>query len=100
EGVAVYTMQPDSGRNVLSMAEDLRHRWESRLGWPAGREIAIRVYPNLDSFRNATGEPGWVAARTSGRTIDLQPADVLESRGVLRQTLQHELVHVIVETRA
>jgi stage II sporulation protein D len=100
DGVVVLTMQPDSGRKVLSIAEDLRRKWESRLGWPAVREITIRVYPDIDSFRNATGEPGWIAARTSGRTIDLQPVEVLESRGVLRPTLQHELVHAMVGMHA
>jgi stage II sporulation protein D len=82
------------------MAEDLRRQWETRVGSPAARGITIRIYPDLDSFRNATGEPGWVAARTARREIEMQPSDVLESRGVLRQTLQHELLHVIVETRA
>jgi stage II sporulation protein D len=100
EGVVVLTTRPDADRKVLSMAEDLRRQWETRVGSPAARDITIRIYPDLDSFRNATGEPGWVAARTARREIEMQPSDVLESRGVLRQTLQHELLHVIVETRA
>jgi len=100
EGIAVLTMRPDSDRNILPLAEHLEHEWQSRLGWVSDREIIIRVYPDLESFRNATGEPGWVAARTSGRAIDLQPANILETRGVLRETLRHELLHQMVETHA
>jgi stage II sporulation protein D len=100
EGVVVLTTRPAAGRKVLLMAENLRTQWKARLDWPAPGEIAIRVYPDLDSFRNATGEPGWVAARSGGRSIEMQPADALESRGVLRQTLEHELLHVMVETHA
>ncbi len=100
EGIAVLTMRPDSDRKLLSIAEQLRREWQSRLGWESNREIIIRAYPDLDSFRNATGEPGWVAARTSGRNIDLQPPDILDSRGALRQTLRHEILHVMVEAHA
>jgi len=60
----------------------------------------LRIYPDLDSFRNATGEPGWVAAHTEGRRIDLQPVAALRSRDVLDSTLSHELLHVLVELHA
>ncbi len=100
EEVTVLTTRPDSGRNVLSIAENLRRNWESRLKWTDAREITIRVYPNLDSFRNATGEPGWVAARTSGSHIEMQPADVLENHGALPSTLRHEILHALIEMHA
>ena len=64
------------------------------------RGIEIRVYPDVETFRNATGEPGWVAARTTGRRIHLQPATVLAERGALDSTLRHELLHVFVEAQA
>jgi stage II sporulation protein D len=58
------------------------------------------VYPDVETFRNATGEPGWVAARTSGGRIHLQPAAVLRARGALDSTIHHELLHVFVEAQA
>src|ERR1019366_5943332 len=58
------------------------------------------VYPDLDSFRNSTGEPGWVAARTDGRRVHLQPAAVLRSHGALESTVRHEMLHVVVESQA
>lgn len=100
ERVAVLTIRVDSDRTVLSMAENLRREWESRLKWIDAREITIRVYPTLDSFRNATGEPGWVAARASGSHIEMQPADVLENHGALQSTLRHEILHALIEMHA
>jgi stage II sporulation protein D len=62
--------------------------------------VEIRLYPDLDSFRNITGEPGWVAARTDGRRVHLQPAAVLRSHGALESTVRHEMLHVVVESQA
>jgi stage II sporulation protein D len=50
------------------------------------------VYPTVAAFRDATGEPGWVAASTLGHTVRLQP----RTRGVLR----HEAFHVLLGERA
>jgi stage II sporulation protein D len=72
----------------------------SQTGLQAPHKIEIRIYPDVETFRNATGEPGWVAARTTGLRIQMQPAAVLRSRGALQQTLRHELLHVFVESRA
>ena len=65
---------------------------------PAG--VEIRLYPDLDTFRNVTGEPGWVAARTDGRRVHLQPVALLRSRGALESTVRHEMLHVVVESQA
>lgn len=100
ERVVVLTTRPDADRKVLTIAENLRREWESRLDWADSREITIRIYPNLDSFRNATGEPGWIAARTSGSSIDLQPAEVLEQHHTLQGTLRHEILHALIEMHA
>jgi stage II sporulation protein D len=100
ESIALFTTRPDQDRNVLALAEDLKTNIEERLRTPGPRQIDIRLYPDLDTFRNATGEPGWVAARSSGTNIDLQPARTLQIRGVLRQTVRHELLHVFIENEA
>jgi stage II sporulation protein D len=65
-----------------------------RTGWSAPAGIEIRVYPDARGFRDATGEPGWVAAYTHGTRIEMQPAPNLE------KTLRHELLHVLVEQQA
>jgi stage II sporulation protein D len=100
EGFAVLTTLPDQDGNVLGLAEKLRRDWETRLRPFPSHEITIRVYSDIDSFRNATGEPGWVAARSSGTSIELQPVGALSARGVLVQTLRHEILHVLLESHA
>ena len=96
EGVAVFATDPPRDREVLTEAEQiLKH-----LPWPVNGEISLYVHPSLDAFRNATAEPGWVVAHTEGNRVDIQPVPVLLSRGILRGTLRHELLHVAVESRA
>jgi stage II sporulation protein D len=62
--------------------------------------VEVRLYPDLDTFRNVTAEPGWVAGRTDGRRVHLQPAAVLRSHGALESTMRHEMLHVVVESQA
>jgi stage II sporulation protein D len=85
---------------VLAAAERIQHSIAQRTHWPAPMGIELRVYPDLDSFRNATAEPGWVAAHTQGRRIHLQPAASLRAKGSIDSTLTHELAHVFVESQA
>lgn len=100
EGVVLHTMLPDSDRIVLGIVESAIRNWRKRLPWSGPPVIQIYVYPDLDSFRNATGEPGWIAARTTGNRIDLQPIAVLRSRNALQGTLEHEVIHCFVESAA
>ena len=100
ESLALATTQPERDRSVLVIAEREARRAAARTNWPLPAQLEIRVYPDLDSFRDATGEPGWVAAHTTGHRIHLQPASVLRSRRALDQTIRHELLHVLLESRA
>jgi stage II sporulation protein D len=100
EILSLQTIQPDQDRSVLQAAERLARMLAQHTNWPFPRGTELRVYPDLDTFRNATGEPGWVAAHTEGRRIDLQPASVLRAKGVFESTLRHELLHVLIESQA
>ena len=60
----------------------------------------VTARPDGDRAVLSTGEPGWVAAHTVGRRIDLQPVATLASRGALDSTIGHELAHVLVESQA
>jgi stage II sporulation protein D len=60
----------------------------------------LKVYATVAAFRNSTGEPGWIAASTRGRTIQLQPSDVLRQAGTLDSTIHHELLHMLIESYA
>jgi stage II sporulation protein D len=98
--VSLFTTRPEGDRAVLEQAERMLSELSARAGLPAPPGIEIRLYPDLDSFRNATGEPGWVAAHTQGRRIHLQPAAELRGRGAWESTLRHELAHAVVEAHA
>jgi stage II sporulation protein D len=60
----------------------------------------LQVYATLDSYRDTTGQPGWVAASTRGKTIRLQPLSELKKRSIMESTLRHEIFHVLVEAKA
>jgi stage II sporulation protein D len=100
ETVALMTTQPDRDGTVLAAAERQVREIAGQYGWTPPAGVEIRVYPDVETFRNATGEPGWVAACTSGRRIHLQPSAALRARGVLDSTIHHELLHVFVEAQA
>ena len=90
EIVTLFTTHPDRDGALLGQAERQLRELTERTNLTAPRGIEIRLYPDVETFRNATGEPGWVAAHTVGVHIDLQTA------GALR----HELLHVLVESHA
>jgi len=100
DNLALFTTQPNLDSSVLAIAAREARRVAERTNWPLPAHIEIRVYPDLDSFRNATGEPGWVSAHTAGHLIHLQPASALRRRNALDETVRHELLHVLVESRA
>ena len=100
DSMAMLTTQPDQDRAVLAAAERIERTIAQRTHWPIPPNLELRVYPDLDTFRNATGEPGWVAAHTDGRRIHLQPSAVLRAKGALDATLTHELAHAFVEAQA
>ncbi len=60
----------------------------------------IRAYSDMDTYRNGTGEPGWVAAHTVGTRIEMQPVVGLGKNGGYGLVLRHELLHVLVEHSA
>jgi stage II sporulation protein D len=68
-----------------------------RVGQPVSGAVTLRFHPTVESFRRATGQAWWVAAATSGSTIELLPVSTLRSRGVLESTLRHELAHVATD---
>jgi stage II sporulation protein D len=100
EDVELFTTHPERDRALLPLATRLMHESEESTGLVYTGVAKLKVYPTVAAFRDATGEPGWVAASTRGRTIRLQPTDVLRDAGKLESTLRHELLHILVESHA
>ena len=100
EDVELFTTRPDRDRALLPLATRLVHEAEESTGLAYNGAAKLKVYPTVAAFRDATGEPGWVAASTRGHTVRLQPTDVLRNAGTLESTLRHELLHILVESHA
>ena len=100
EDVVLFTTRPERDRMLLPMATQMMHEAEESTGLLYNGDAKLKVYATVAAFRDATGEPGWVAASTRGRTIRLQPTDVLRDAGTLESTLRHELLHMLVESHA
>ncbi len=100
ERVELLSTRPAEDEVLLGLAERFLRRAEQRTGWTLEFRPQLRVYPSVAVYRNATGQPGWVAASTRGRIIRLQPAASLRSARRLESTLEHELLHLLMESRA
>ena len=55
----------------------------------------IEVYPTVAMFRDATGEPGWVAASTRNQRVRVQSPNVLHEK--FESVLRHEFLHMLIE---
>ncbi len=100
ERVELLTTRPASDQSLLALAERLVRDAETITGLNFTAVPQWKVYPTVAMFRDATGEPGWVAATTRGHNIQSQPADVLKQAGTLESTLRHELLHMLIEAHA
>ena len=100
EDVALLTTRPDHDRSLLTLATGFMHESEENTGLLYRASPRLKIYPTVAAFRNSTGEPGWVAASTRGRTIQMQPSDVLREAGTLENTIRHELLHMLIDSYA
>ncbi|HUK52197.1 MAG TPA: SpoIID/LytB domain-containing protein [Candidatus Binatia bacterium] len=100
ERMDVLTTQPEADGALLPRAERILREAEEQTGWKTAQRPELRVYPSVAVYRNATGEPGWVAGSTKGRVIRLEPLSVLRAAGALDSTVRHELLHLLMESRA
>lgn len=96
----LISTNPDSDSEILPVAERILREDEFNIGWQISSRVKLQIFPTLDSYRDTTGRPGWVAASTRGQTIRLQPPAELRKRSLLESTLRHELYHLLVEAHA
>lgn len=91
---AEVTREPDAA--VLGPAEAALKEAEKRTGLRCARAPLVRVYPDIASYRDATGEPGFIAASLRRGVIRLQPLENLRAPGVLPSVLLHEMLHLLI----
>jgi stage II sporulation protein D len=100
ERVDAFAVDSASARDLAATGDRALGEAETITGFPARRRPQIRAYPTLSIYRDATGNGGDIAATTSGFTIRAQPVGLLRSRNVLRSTLLHEMLHVVIDSHA
>jgi stage II sporulation protein D len=100
ERIELMTTRPDTDSSLIPVASELVREVQANTGLAFTNVPQWKIYPNVAMFRDATGEPGWVAATTRGRTIQSQPAEVLRQALSLESTLRHELLHMLIEAHA
>jgi stage II sporulation protein D len=98
--IELFTTRPNRDRSLIPLATHFLHESEESTGLIYRGKPRLKVYATLAEFRNSTGEPGWVAASTRGRTIQMQPPDLLRDAGTLDSTIHHELLHMLIESYA
>ena len=100
ERVELLSTQPETDSVLLPIAQRILKADEETIGWKAVAGVRLQVYATMDLYRDTTGQPGWVAASTRGKTIRLQPLAELQKRSIVESTLRHEIFHVLVEAKA
>jgi stage II sporulation protein D len=99
ERLDVWSVDASDARRVMGLARSALAGVEGRVGRRAGR-IVLWVYPDIDTWRDASGASGRIAAFTRGGRIDLQPVAVLDRRAALELTVRHEIAHAVIESVA
>jgi stage II sporulation protein D len=82
---------------VSELVRRARDEMTARAGVPAARSIRLTVYPDVESFGRATGQPWWTSGATDGASIALLPVTMLKQRGRLERTIRHEVTHVLLD---
>ena len=100
EDIELLTPRPERDRALLPLATRYLHETEETTGLMFRAKPRLKIYATVAEFRNSTGEPGWIAASTRGRTIQMQPSNVLRDAGTLDSTIHHELLHMLIDSYA
>jgi stage II sporulation protein D len=100
ESLDLVTTRREDGTALLPSAERALRFAIQQTGWNLNIRPQVKVYPTVAIYRDATGEPGWVAASTRGNVIRLQPVSTLQRSQALDSTLRHEFLHLLIESQA
>ena len=98
ESLDLVSTDRNSAPLLLPAAERALHFAVERTGLKMRTRPQLKVYPTIAVYRDATGEPGWVAASVLGSTVRLQPVSTLQRTQSLDSTLRHEFLHMLIES--
>jgi stage II sporulation protein D len=96
----IFAARKTTAAQAATLTNEEMSALRSQYGLTAPANLKIYVYPDMESYRNGTGEPGWVAAHTLETRIETQPLTTLQQHGGFRPVIRHELLHAIIESAA
>jgi stage II sporulation protein D len=100
ERLDLLSTNPQADAAILPIADRILKEDERAISWQLAFRPQLEIFPTMDSYRDTTGQPGWVAASVRGQTIRLQPLIELQRKSIVESTLRHEFFHLLVESRA
>ena len=93
ERVRILSSRPRQDEGAVARMDRMAAEIELRTGLRFRAKPDVQFFPDAATYRDATGEPGWVAGSTRANVIRLQP-------GVGDNVVRHELMHELVEQNA
>ncbi|WP_321474818.1 SpoIID/LytB domain-containing protein [uncultured Paludibaculum sp.] len=88
ERVDVWSAGAPGDETLPLKADKALAEAERLTGLKVAKRVVVRVYPNVSTYRDTTGESGKTAAVTRGRVIHMQPRTA--------DALRHEMIHVVL----
>jgi stage II sporulation protein D len=95
--LALPASEESERARVSQLVRRARDELAAKAGVAAPASIRLTVYPDVEGFGRATGQPWWVSGATSGASIGLLPVTLLKQRGQLERTIRHEVAHVLLD---
>lgn len=82
---------------VVSATRRARLLSEDVLSITVPYQIKIIIYESTPAFCQHTNVNWWKAAVSQGKTIHLQPPEILSEKGILRSTIAHEYAYFAIK---
>lgn len=86
-----------AAREILPFIAGARDELLKKYPFDLATPVEIRLSTTTYEFCQVTGRPWWQASVYRDRVIYLQPLRVLRERGILENTLRHELMHQLAD---
>ncbi len=81
---------------VVQLCGPLLRQSERELHRRLRGKVLVSVFPTTAAFLAAGGRSGWLGAAANKNRIALQPEPLLLRKGLLRNQLHHDLLHVVM----
>jgi stage II sporulation protein D len=84
---------------VEALSQAAMREFVAKTGVQPPSRVQLFFHPTVDAYVRASGKPWWTSGAAQGNRVDFIPLSALRDRGLLEQTLRHELAHVVTRER-